>query len=61
MYDQQDNPIRKEFSPPMGNREETVERVRVYERPKRPVMPVWLLLLLIAVGMLLIWFLIQSL
>lgn len=61
MYDQQDSPIRNEFSPPMGNREDSMERVKVYERPAQPVMPVWLLLLLIAVGMLLMWLLIQSL
>ncbi len=61
MYNQQDKPLRNEFSPFMGDRDEEQVGVKIYERPIRPAMPVWLLLLLIAMGMLLMWLFLQSL
>ena len=61
MYNQREKSVRNEYSPPMNYRNEEQESVKVYERPARPMIPVWLMLVFIALGMLLMWFFLQAL
>ncbi|MBP6016315.1 MAG: hypothetical protein KA586_06310 [Candidatus Promineofilum sp.] len=38
-----------------------IDRLRVYERPARPVLPAWIWLLILLAGALLVWVAIQAL
>ncbi len=65
MLNEQSDPTQPEQDVESVDTDETppvvVEGLKVYDRPTRPVIPVWVWLLILVVGALLVWLTIQAL